>query len=131
MLRARGAVAILLATLLLVGCQTEVVQEFPLTKFKAENMLDSGIRQYDNGEYRLAARTIQGALDAGLTTRSQVRAHKYLAFIHCIGGEQRQCREEFREALQAEPTLDLKPEEAGHPIWGPVFKSVKAGMPKQ
>jgi Tfp pilus assembly protein PilF len=115
----------------LVGCQSQVVQEFPLTKFKAETMLDEGIRQYDNGDYKLAARTIQGSLDAGLTTRSQARAHKYLAFMHCIAGQQNQCRDEFRRALEIDPRLELKPEEAGHPIWGPVFKSVKASIPKQ
>jgi Tfp pilus assembly protein PilF len=121
-------VAVLLAATLLAGCQTQVVQEFPLTKFKAEKMLDDGIRQYDDGNYKLAARTIQGALDAGLTTRSQGRAHKYLAFMHCISGQQSQCRDEFRKGLEADPRLELKPEEEGHPIWSPVFRSVKASM---
>jgi hypothetical protein len=51
--------------------------------------------------------------------------------MYCIGGQQNQCRDEFRRALEIDPKLDLKPEEAGHPIWGPVFKSVKASMPKQ
>ena len=105
-----------------------MVQEFPLTKFKAENMLDQGIRAYDDGNYKVAARNIQGALDAGLTTRSQARAHKYLAFIDCVSGQQAQCREEFKKALEIDPNMELKTEEAGHPIWGPVFRSVKAGM---
>jgi Tfp pilus assembly protein PilF len=117
--------------LALAGCQSKAVQEFPLTKFKAEKMLDDGIRQYDNGDYRVAARTIQGALDAGLTTRSQGRAHKYLAFMHCISGQQSQCRDEFRKALEMDPRMELRAEESGHPIWGPVFRSVKASMPKQ
>jgi len=116
--------------LTLTACQSKVVQEFPLAKFKAESMLDSGIREYDNGDYKVAARTIQGALDAGLTTRSQGRAHKYLAFIHCIAGQQAQCRDEFRKGLEADPRLDLTAAEAGHPIWAPVFKSVKASMHK-
>jgi Tfp pilus assembly protein PilF len=125
-----GACALALAVaMMLGGCQTKVVQEFPLTKFKAESMLDSGIRDYDNGNYKLAARTIQGSLDAGLTTRSQARAHKYLAFIHCVNGQQAQCRDEFRKALEKDPALELKPEEAGHPIWGPVFRNVKSSMP--
>jgi Tfp pilus assembly protein PilF len=125
-----GLLIVLLCVAALAGCQTKAVQEFPLTKFKAENMLDQGIRQYEDGNYKLAARTIQGALDAGLTTRSQGRAHKYLAFMHCIGGQQSQCREEFRKALEVDPRLVLKPEEEGHPIWAPVFQSVKASMPK-
>jgi Tfp pilus assembly protein PilF len=126
-----GLLAVLLCLAAAVtGCQTKAVQEFPLTKFKAESMLDQGIRQYDDGNYKLAARTIQGALDAGLTTRSQGRAHKYLAFMHCIAGQQSQCRDEFRKALEIDPRLELKPEEEGHPMWAPVFRSVKSSMPK-
>jgi len=122
--------AVLLAGLLLAGCQTTALQEFPLTKFRAENMLDSGIREYDNGNYKLSARTIQGALDAGLTTRSKGRAHKYLAFMHCIVGQQAQCRDEFRKGIEVDPRLELTAAEAGHPLWAPVFESVKASMPK-
>jgi Tfp pilus assembly protein PilF len=126
MLRLSGCALMLAAAILFSGCQ--VFQEFPLTKFKAENMLDEGIRAYDDGNYKVAGRTIQGALDAGLTKRSQARAHKYLAFIHCVSGQQAQCREEFRRALEIDPNMELKTEEAGHPTWGPVFRSVKAGM---
>ena len=121
------ALSIVLA-IALGACDSKVVQEFPLTKFKAESTLDKGIRAYDDGDYKVAARNIQGALDAGLTTHSQARAHKYLAFIDCISGQQAQCREEFKKALEIEPKLELKTEEAGHPIWGPVFRSVKAEM---
>jgi Tfp pilus assembly protein PilF len=128
MLRLSGRALMLAAAVALAACQSKIVQEFPLTKFKAENMLDQGIRGYDNGDYKIATRNIQGALDAGLTTHSQARAHKYLAFIECSSGQQAQCREEFKKALEIEPTLELKTEEAGNPIWGPVFRSVKAGM---
>jgi Tfp pilus assembly protein PilF len=128
MLRLIGGTLVLAAAILLTGCSSKVVQEFPLTKFKAENMLDQGIRAYDDGNYKVAARNVQGALDAGLTTRSQARAHKYLAFIDCVSGQQAQCREEFKKALEIDPNMELKTEEAGHPIWGPVFRSVKAGM---
>jgi len=126
-----GCGMVLALALALAGCQSTLVQEFPLTKFKAESMLDQGIRQYDNGDYRIAARTIQGALDEGLTTRSQARAHKYLAFMDCVAGQQGQCRDQFRKALEIDPGMQLRPEESGHPTWGPVFKSVKASMPKQ
>ena len=128
MLRLIGGAFVLAAAILLTGCSSKVVQEFPLTKFKAENMLDQGIRAYDDGNYKVAARNIQGALDAGLTTRSRARAHKYLAFIDCVSGQQAQCRDEFKKALEIDPNMELKTEEAGHPIWGPVFRSVKAGM---
>ena len=126
-----GCAVVVALALTLTGCQSKLIQEFPLTKFKAESTLDQGIRQYDNGDYRIASRTIQAALDEGLTTRSQARAHKYLAFIHCISGQESQCRDEFRKALEIEPDMQLRAEESGHPIWGPVFRSVKASMPKQ
>jgi Tfp pilus assembly protein PilF len=128
MLGSGGRALLLAIAIVLAGCQSKIVQEFPLTKFKAENMLDQGIRAYDDGDYKVAMRNIQGALDAGLTTHSQARAHKYLAFIQCSSGQQVQCRDEFRKALEIEPDLELKTSEAGNPIWGPVFRSVKAGM---
>jgi Tfp pilus assembly protein PilF len=128
MLGSGGRALLLAVAVALAACQSKIVQEFPLTKFKAENMLDQGIRAYDDGDYKVAMRNIQGALDAGLTTHSQARAHKYLAFIQCSSGQQTQCREEFTKALEIEPGLELKTSEAGNPIWGPVFRSVKAGM---
>jgi len=128
MLGPSGRALVLAVAVALAACQSKIVQEFPLTKFKAENMLDQGIRAYDDGDYKVAIRNIQGALDAGLTTHSQARAHKYLAFIQCSSGQQVQCRDEFRKALEIEPELELKASEAGNPIWGPVFRSVKAGM---
>jgi len=128
MLGSDGRALLLAIAVVLAACQSKIVQEFPLTKFKAENMLDQGIRAYDDGDYKVAMRNIQGALDAGLTTHSQARAHKYLAFIQCSSGQQVQCRDEFRKALEIEPDLELKTSEAGNPIWGPVFRSVKAGM---
>jgi Tfp pilus assembly protein PilF len=128
MLRWGDRALMLVAAVALSACQSKIVQEFPLTKFKAENMLDQGIRAYDDGDYKVATRNIQGALDAGLTTHSQARAHKYLAFIECSSGQQSDCRTEFKKALEIEPNLELKASEAGNPIWGPVFRSVKAGM---
>ena len=37
------------------------------------------------------------------------------------------CHEEFRKALRLDPGLELGAAEAGHPIWGPVFRAAKAG----
>ena len=126
--RLSGCTLMVVAAMALPACDSKIVQEFPLTKFKAENMLDQGIRAYDDGDYKVATRNIQGALDAGLTTHSQARAHKYLAFIECSSGQQSECRAEFKKALEIEPNMELKASEAGNPIWGPVFRSVKAGM---
>lgn len=94
---------------------------------KAMQELNSGIASYENGAYKTAARQLQSALALGLADgASQARAHKYLAFMHCVGGRQRQCREEFGKAFDADPSFDLTPAEAGHPTWGPVFRKLKA-----
>lgn len=94
---------------------------------KAQQELSSGIASYENGAYKAAARQLQSALALGLEGRaSRARAHKYLAFMHCVGKRERQCRDEFRKALDADPAFDLSPAEAGHPTWGPVFRKLKA-----
>jgi tetratricopeptide (TPR) repeat protein len=69
------------------------------------------------------------SLDHGLLTRSeQSTARKHLAFIHCISGREPQCRDEFRKALEIDPAFDLAPAEAGHPIWGPAYRSVRKDL---
>jgi Tfp pilus assembly protein PilF len=94
---------------------------------KGETELGFGIRAYEDGEHAYAARLLQLSLDTGLRGKSnQVRAHKYLAFIHCASSRMQQCRDEFRKALEADSSFELRDDEAGHPIWGPAFRSVKA-----
>jgi len=93
---------------------------------KGEAALSLGVKQYEDGSYADAARNLQSSLDQGLTSEEQVKAHKYLAFTWCVTSRERQCRDEFRKALDLNPGLELSPAEAGHPLWGPVFRSVKA-----
>jgi hypothetical protein len=86
-----------------------------------------GHQSYEEGAYKSAAKQFQAALDLGLDARGdQAKAHKYLAFITCTSGREKACREEFRKALDADPTFELEPAEAGHPIWAPIFRKVKA-----
>ena len=59
----------------------------------------------------------------------RARAHKHLAFIHCASGRERLCREEFRRALATEPKMELTAAEAGHPVWGPIWRGLKGGEP--
>jgi Tfp pilus assembly protein PilF len=94
---------------------------------KAEQNLNTGIKLYEDGTYADAAKNLQSALDGGLDKVDQVKAHKYLAFIDCVSDHEKLCREEFAKALAIDPGFTLKPAEAGHPIWGPVFVSVKSG----
>jgi len=89
--------------------------------------LASGVKEYEEGNYAEASRLLQSSLDQGLSGKSdQVRAHKYLAFIHCVSGRDARCRNEFRTALKIDPSFELAANESGHPIWGPVYRSVKA-----
>ena len=93
----------------------------------AENLLASGVAQYEEGNYVQAQRLLQSSLAEGLPSRtSQARAHKYLAFIYCITDRTPQCRQEFNNAITADPKFTLTSAEAGHPQWGPVFRSVRS-----
>src|SRR6185369_5382381 len=104
----------------------KVVAPAPAQPDKAQQELSGGIASYENGAYKTAARQLQSALALGLEgSANQAKAHKYLAFIHCVGQRERQCRDEFRKALDADPAFDLSPAEAGHPTWGPVFRKLK------
>lgn len=92
----------------------------------AEQRLASGVKSYEEGDYSASLSALQSALWMGLSRKDdQVTAYKYSAFIHCISGRDKQCRDAFKKALDIDPTFDLKPSEAGHPIWGPVFRGVK------
>jgi len=55
----------------------------------------------------------------------KLSAYKYLAFIHCISSREKLCKDYFRKVLAINPNFELSPAEAGHPIWGPAFRSVK------
>jgi Tfp pilus assembly protein PilF len=97
----------------------------------AEQQLDLGVKSYEDGDYKAAAHELQAALDHGLATPAdRARAHKYLAFMVCVTGREKACRDEFRMALEAEPNFALAPAEAGHPVWGRVLRSVKADLAK-
>ena len=85
----------------------------------------SALKQYDAGAYPESLKNFQAAIREGLDDKERASAHKHLAFIHCASNRERQCREEFRRALAADPALELDAAEAGHPVWGPLFRSVK------
>jgi hypothetical protein len=93
---------------------------------KAEaNPFGTGLKQFDDGDYDASAKSLNLALERGLQPKDQVTAFKHLAFIHCANNRVSACRDEFRKALTMDPTLELSPAEAGHPVWGPVFRSLK------
>lgn len=90
------------------------------------------MQSYEDGDYKAAGRAFKAALDTGLPTGAErAIAHKHLAFIACVGNRRVACRNEFRSAFAADPTFDLTPAEVGHPMWGPVFRNVKAELAKK
>lgn len=119
----------------LAGCGTQPMRDLrdQLREFfqlgDGGSALRMGLRQYNNGQYAEAARSLQTAIDLGLTDAESANAHKHLAFINCAAQRERACRDEFRRALRADPQLELSPAEAGHPAWGPVFASLKGASP--
>lgn len=107
--------------LALAGCAQF---EHLVQRTKAQTTLVDGLRQYDAGDYAASTRTLNAALGLGLSDDDRAVAHKHLAFIQCSWGQERQCRDEFRKALAADPQLALAPAESGHPVWGPIFRSM-------
>src|SRR5438128_11013221 len=84
----------------------QVAGDAPRTR--ATEQFATGQRQYEAGEYDAAFKSLSGALDHGLLTKAeQARACKYLAFIHCLGGREVLCRDEFRKAFEIYPEFAL------------------------
>lgn len=115
---------------LLAGCSSAPMRAIgadQITPRQAERNLYAGIRAYEEGEYRTATSRLQQALDDGLAfTVDQATAYKYLAFVHCATGRTAQCRAEFEKAFAVDPAFELTKAEAGHPVWGPIYRSVKS-----
>lgn len=120
---------VLAAAAVLAGCGTDPVRRLQalFEPAKGEAALAAGLKQYEEGQYPESLRNLTSAVEQGLNDADRVNAHKHAAFIHCVSSRERACREEFRKALAVDPSMDLAPAEAGHPLWGPVFRSVKAG----
>ncbi len=118
----------LLATagMLLGGCAvapqgglSEVIQR------PAERALLAGLRAYDDGQYGDAERELTLALSTGLVSaKDRAAAHKHLAFVYCTSQRLKPCEVAFRAARGADADFLLSRAEAGHPLWGPVYKRV-------
>jgi len=121
--------SLLLAAFLASACSSAPIRDIGLDKFaprKAEQELSAGLKEYENGHYQTAAKSLQNALNDELAfKKDRVTAHKYLAFIYCVSDKKKQCREQFKEAMEIDSDFELSPSEAGHPIWGPVFREVQ------
>jgi hypothetical protein len=88
-----------------------------------ERALFEGIRAYDDGQYPQAEAALRRALAAGLRSgRDQASAYKLLAFITCTSERLAECEAAFRAARAADAQFQLSRSEAGHPLWGPVYR---------
>jgi Tfp pilus assembly protein PilF len=125
--RLRGAIASA-ACLFLVACaQTPAtpVGLLDVSGRPAEKALLDGLKAYDDAQYESAERLFRQALALGLASvKDRAEAHKRLAFIHCAAGRLDPCEAEFRAARQVDPVFALDRAEAGHPVWGPVYRKV-------
>jgi hypothetical protein len=111
-----------LVFIVLAGCASD--GSFAVRKAAKE--LNAGIVEYESGNYREAEKSLQFAVDDGLFKSDEIRARKYLAFIHCGAARETRCRNEFERILQLDRTFELSVAEAGHPSWGPLFRRLKA-----
>ncbi len=88
-----------------------------------------GLKLYESGSYDDAIKNFLLALDSGvLTAVQQLASRKHMAFIYCVSNREANCREEFEKSFVIDPKFELSPAEAGHPVWGPVFRNVKGDL---
>jgi hypothetical protein len=127
MRRLRAAIASL-AWLFLAACAQAPPAPTGLLDMIArppEKALMDGLKAYDDAQYDTGERQFKQALALGLASpRDRAEAHKRLAFIDCASGRLGECESEFRLARQADRSFVLTPSEAGHPVWGPVYRKV-------
>ena len=118
------------AAALAAGCATPPPPPAPpglaeVLERPAERALLAGIRAYDDGQYAQAEKALRRALSEGLASpRDRATAHKLLAFISCTSDRPADCEKQFRDARAADASFALSRSEAGHPLWGPVYKSL-------
>lgn len=131
---------VLTLAILTAGCATAPPPEAKpapsglaeLMERTAERALVEGIRLYDEGQYPASEAALKRALQAGLASaRDQATAHKLIAFVACTSAREAECEAAFRAARAADPAFELARSEAGHPMWGPVYKRVSGLTPTQ
>ena len=125
-LRRAGSVA---ATCALLGACAAAPQGglSELMQRPAERALLAGVRAYDEAQYADAERELSKALSTGLVSaKDRASAHKHLAFVYCTSQRIKPCEAAFRAARGADVEFALSRAEAGHPLWGPVYKRVAA-----
>ncbi len=91
-----------------------------------EKAIAEARKAYDEADYTKAVKLFQDALKENLTAPEKILTLKFTAFSYCLTNRLTLCRSEFEKILQLDPNFELDAAEAGHPSWGPPFKTVKA-----
>jgi len=119
------------AALALTGCAQLSVNRAPqpglmdVIERPAERALLAGMRAYDDAQYADAEKQLNAALKTGLASpKDQAAANKMLAFVYCTSNRVTDCEGAFRAARKADVGFALSKSEAGHPVWGAVYRRV-------
>lgn len=117
------------AALLVAGCASPPPARpglLDVVERPAEQALLAGLRAYEDAQYGDAEKQFSLALKLGLASpKDRAAADKHLAFIYCTSHRVADCETAFRAARSADPNFALSKSEAGHPLWGPVYKRVQ------
>lgn len=96
---------------------------------RAKTHLAEGLQRYDAGNYVEAINSLLLAVDGGvLPVADQLVARKHMAFMHAVNNREANCRDEFEKAFLLDPKFELSAAEAGHPVWGPIYRAAKADV---
>ncbi len=134
------AAATLTLALLLGGCAT--VQDWAgsiggtaaassTADEQGRRKLAEGVGLYDAGDFGGAIRALNAPEIEQSDLATRVEAGKYLAFSYCVTNRRTLCRRTFDRVLAIDSDFALKPAEAGHPLWGPVFAQARKAADKR
>jgi hypothetical protein len=94
---------------------------------KPEQLLAEGSELYEKGDYKAAIRKLVTVRDsAEVTPLTKQSSLRLLAFSYCVTSQRALCKNQFSTLLAIAPEFQLSRGEAGHPLWGPVFKEAKS-----
>ncbi len=94
---------------------------------KPEQLLAEGSELYEKGDYKAAIRKLVTVRDsAEVTPLTKQSSLRLLAFSYCVTSQRALCKSQFSSLLAIAPEFQLSRGEAGHPLWGPVFKEAKS-----
>ena len=91
-----------------------------------EKLMSEAMKAYEEADYPKAIKLFQDGQKETLTPADQLLALKFTAFSYCLTNRLTLCRSEFEKLLLLNPGFELNAAEAGHPSWGPPFRTVKA-----